>query len=120
MNSSLNLDRTEFNLEGKEQNQSSFLKELTSDLQSSQMGTGGERPRTSQGPSIMRQGRQVARRVALRDKSMAGNQLHPSTDMPKKAKGLTSTKDSEKGAKFQKDTGHEGQGRHTEMGKGGH
>lgn len=38
MDSNLNLDRTEFNLEGKEQNQSSFLGELTSDLQSSQMG----------------------------------------------------------------------------------
>lgn len=38
MDPNLNLDRTEFNLEGKEQNQSSFLEELTSDLQSSQMG----------------------------------------------------------------------------------
>lgn len=49
---------------------------------------------------------------------MAGNQLHPSTDMPRNAKGLTLTKDSEKGAKFQRDTGHEGTGMACIQGKG--
>lgn len=42
MDSYLNLNRrTEFNLEDKEQNQSTFLEELTSNLQSSQMDTEG-------------------------------------------------------------------------------
>lgn len=45
-------------------------------------------------------------------------QLHPSTDMPRNAKGLTLTKDSEKGAKFQRDTGHEGTGMACIQGKG--
>lgn len=46
MDSYINLNRrTEFNLEDKEQNQSTFLEELTSNLQSSQMDTEGERQR---------------------------------------------------------------------------
>lgn len=44
---------------------------------------------------------------------MAGIQLHPSTDMPRNAKGLNLTKDSEK-----RDTGHEGTGMARIQGKG--
>lgn len=55
MDSYLNLDgRTEFNLEDKEQNQSSFLEEPD--------GHRRKAERTSQSPPILWQGRHVAKR----------------------------------------------------------